>query len=146
MKHYVAILVLVFFFVVIVFIAALVGFIFVQIKARLVWRLLSLALVLAVSCWLCFEYGRWQIFSQCVDTSQECKEFVYALDQMTIEGRTNDIHQSCQKFLDVFFFTTEPHEVSNFDRLVANTSKLAFEQSNTTFTLTAPMSMVSTNK
>jgi hypothetical protein len=42
-------------------IAALTGFIFIQIRARPIWRLLSLALVLVVSCWACSFYTHLKI-------------------------------------------------------------------------------------
>jgi len=131
----------------VVLIAALVGFILVQIKARPFWRLLSLTVVLVGSCWFCCFYTHETLDDQYADTyGRGCSEFVQVIDQLTIEGRTNDVHQSCQKFLDIFILSTDKQFVTNFDRFVADTHELAFEQPNKPVQPTATAASVSTNK
>jgi hypothetical protein len=131
----------------VVFIAALVGFIFVQIKARPLWRLLSLAVVLVGSCWFCSFYTHETFVDQCSNTYvRGSAEFLEAIDQLSIEGRTNDVHQACQKFQLYFFLSTEKQDVSNFDRFIGDTSELAFEQANKSLQPTATAPTVSTNK
>lgn len=130
-----------------VLIAVLVGFIYIQIKARPIWRLLSLALVLVASCWFCSFYTHAKLVVRYGETySRGCKDFVQAIDQLTIEGRTNDVHQACQRFSDIFYITDNKRVVTNFDQLVADTCKLAYEQPNTALEPTATALSVSTNK
>jgi hypothetical protein len=47
-----------------------------------------------------------------------------ALDVLNMEGRTNEIHQSCQNFPFYFILSTDNQEISNFDQFVADTDKL----------------------
>jgi hypothetical protein len=114
-----------------VLIAGLVGFILVQIKARPIWRLLSLTVVLLGSCWLCSSSTRNRLNNQYSETYvRGSAEFFEAIDQLNIKGRTNDVHQSLQKFSSYFFLSTDEQAISNFDRVVADTSELASEQPN----------------
>ena len=125
----VAVLFLIFGVAVLVLIAVLVGFIFVQIKARPVWRLLSIAVVLTGSCWFCSFYVRETTADLYVENyGRGCGEFVDAIDQLAIEGRTNDIHQACQKFQEVCFFSTDMHDLTNFNQFVDDTSSLVSER------------------
>src|SRR5664279_870285 len=67
--------------------AALAGFVYVQIKARLIWRLLSIAVVLVVSCWYC----SWSVHDRIDNLYSEhygrgCGEFVEAIDKLTLEA------------------------------------------------------------
>jgi hypothetical protein len=112
-------------------IAGLVGFILVQIKARPFWRLLSLAVVLAGSCWFSSFSTKNKLESQYSETYvRGGGEFFDAIDQMSIEGRTNDVHQSLQKFSSYFFLSTDEQDISNFNRFIADTSELASKQPN----------------
>ena len=112
-----------------VLIAGLVGFILVQIKARPIWRLLSLTVVLVGSCWYCSFSTRERLDTQYSDTYVRGSEgFFDAIDQMSIEGRTNDVHQSLQGFQYYFYLSTDEQHISNFDRFVADTSELASKQ------------------
>jgi hypothetical protein len=115
--------------VVLVLAAALAGFVYVQIKARLIWRLLSIAVVLVLSCWYC----SWSVHDRIDNLYSEhygrgCGEFVEAIDKLTLEGRTNDVHQACQKFGPYFYFSTDEQDITNFDRFVGDTFDLAFGQ------------------
>jgi ABC-type transport system involved in cytochrome bd biosynthesis fused ATPase/permease subunit len=126
---------------VVMFIVALIGFIRVQIKAKPIWRLLSLSVVLVGGCWFCSFHARQKLADQYTDIyDRGFAEFVRAVDQMTVEGRTNDVHQSCQKLLDGFTVSTDDVSVSNFDQIVDETADLASQQSTTTAVA------VSTNK
>jgi hypothetical protein len=127
MENTISVFVIVCFY--LVLIAALVGFILVQIKARPIWRLLSLTVVLVGSCWFCSFSARNRLVNQLSDTYvRGSGEFFDAIDQLSIEGRTNDVHQSLQKYSDYFFLSTDEQAISNFDRFVADTSELASKQ------------------
>ena len=129
------------FCVAVVFIAALVGFIVVQIKARPIWRLVSLAVVLVGSCWFCSFYTHETFVDRCSDTYvRGSAEFLEAIDQLSMQGRTNDVHQACQNFSLYFFLSTDAQDVSNFDRFIGDTEELASKQPNTALepTATAP--------
>jgi hypothetical protein len=53
-----------------------------------------------------------------------------SLDVLNLEGRTNDIHQSCQNFQVYFTLSTDKQDVSNFDQFVADTDKLTSKWTN----------------
>lgn len=130
-----------------VLIAGLVGFIIVQIKARPIGRLLSLAVVLVGSCWFCSFSTRNTLDNQYSNTYiRGSGEFFEAIDQLSIEGRTNDVHQSLQNFSGYFFLSTDERDISNFDRFVADTIELASKQPNKSLQPTATSPLVSTNK
>jgi hypothetical protein len=112
----------------VVFIAALVGFILVQIKARLFWRLSSLVLVLVGSCWFCSFYTHLKIVTQYGEYMRGVNSFVWGVDQLTLQGRTNEVRQVCGDFSECFW---TPHDTTNFDRVVARTLDLANQQPNT---------------
>jgi hypothetical protein len=115
----------------VLFFAALAGFIFVQIKARPIWRLLSLTIVLMGSCWFCSFWTRQTLDEQYSDIYvRGSGEFMQSLDVLNLEGRTNDIHQSCQNFQVYFTLSTDKQDVSNFDQFVADTDKLTSKWTN----------------
>lgn len=117
----------------ILLIAALVGFIFVQIKARPIWRLLSLAVVLVVCCWISAFFTHLNLTEEyAVTYGRGVRAFVQAIDQMDLAGRRNDVHQSCQKFMDVYFLSTDKRAITNFNQLVQDTCVLAAKQTNAT--------------
>jgi hypothetical protein len=130
-------------------IAAMVGLILIQIKARPIWRLLSLAIVLVASLGSCSFYSSFtqdRLENQLADSyGRRIPEFIQYIDQLAIEGRTNDVHQSCQKFLDVFVLSTDKVFVTNFDQLVDDTAMLT-EQTNAALKPAATAFSVSTNK
>jgi ABC-type transport system involved in cytochrome bd biosynthesis fused ATPase/permease subunit len=109
-------------------IAALTGFILIQIRAGLCWRLLSLAVVLVASCWACSFYTHAKLIAQYGEHQREVRSFVWGVDQLTAQGRTNEVHQVCGDFQECFW---TPNNTTNFDALVAHTLDLANEQTNT---------------
>ena len=129
-----------------VFIAAVVGFIYIQIKARLIWRLLSLTVVLVGGCWFCSFSTRETLENQFSEYARGSAEFLEAIDQLSIQGRTNDVHQVCQNFPFYFFLSTDAQDVSNFDRFIGDTEELASKQPNKSLQPTATAPLVSTNK
>jgi hypothetical protein len=129
-----------------VLIAALIGFILVQIRARLVWRLLSLTVVLVGSCWFCSFDTRQTLVNQYSEYARGSAEFLDAIDQLSIQGRTNDVHQACQNFPLYIVLLPGKQDVSNFDRFVGDTEELASQQHNNALQPTASASSVLTNK
>ncbi len=114
-------------------IAAIVGFIFVQVKARLVWRLLSIAVVLVASCWVSHFVTNAMVRLEFAEAYERgTLDFVRAIDQMDVDGRTNDVHQSCEKFLQVFDLSTDKRAVSVFNQFVQDTCALAYNPTNAT--------------
>jgi hypothetical protein len=126
-----------------VFIAALTGFILLQIKARPIWRLLSLAVVLVGSCWFCSFYTHLKFAVQIGLVNREIHDFAWGVDQLTAQGRTNEVRQVCRD-LSEYVWTENHHE--DFDKVVAHTLDLANEQPNTALQPTATAPLVSTNK
>ena len=94
-------------FAVLVLVAALVGFIFIQLKAHPYWRVTSLALVLLFSCWICFGLGgiyyTQDDANKMADYDRGTHDFVAELDALATQGRTNDVHQLSQRFSDEIF-------------------------------------------
>lgn len=109
-------------------IAALTGFIFIQMRAGLYWRLLSIALVLVASCRFCSFYTHLKLLGQYGEHQRDVRSFVWGVDQLTAQGRTNEVHQVCGDFLECFW---TPNNTTNFDTLVAHTLDLANGQTNT---------------
>jgi hypothetical protein len=114
--------------IVLALIAALTGFIFIQMKASLYWRLLSISLVLVASCWFCSFYTHLKLVMQYGEHQRDVRSFVWGVDQLTAQGRTNEAHQVCEDFLECFW---TPSNTTNFDTLVEQTLDLANEQTNT---------------
>jgi ABC-type transport system involved in cytochrome bd biosynthesis fused ATPase/permease subunit len=129
-----------------VFITALVGFIIVQIKARPIWRLLSLTVVVVGSCWFSSCSTRETLENQFSEYARGSAEFLEAIDQLSIQGRTNDVHQACQNFPFYLVLLPDKQYVSNFDQFVANTEELASKPPNKSLQPTATAPLVSTNK
>ena len=138
-----AVFVFMIFCVAVVLIAALVGFILVQIKARPIWRLSSLAVVLVGSCWFCSFYTHLKVVTQYLEHQRDVRSFVWGVDQLTTQGRTNEVRQVCRD-LSEYVWTENHHE--DFDKVVAHTLDLANEQPNTALQPTATAPLVSTNK
>jgi len=127
----------------VVLIAALVGFIFVQIKARPIWRLSLLAVVIVASCWFCSFYTHLKVITQYGEYQRGVHSFVWGVDQLTAQGRTNEVRQACGDFSECFW---TPNDTTNFDKLVAHTLDLANEQPNKSLQPTATAPSVSTNR
>jgi hypothetical protein len=118
-----------------VLLAVLVAFLLVQIKARPIWRLSSLMLVLIGSCWACSFYTHQHVSDKFDDTyiRGSC-EFVSDIDEMTLQNRTNDVHQACQAYLDLVW--TEDN-TTDFDNMLYRTYEMANDQPNTALKPTA---------
>lgn len=113
-----------------IFVAIPAGLILIQIKARLFWRLLSVALALVGYCWLCSWisslYTHMMLIAKVGDSyTRGNNEFVYGIDVLAMEGRTNDIHQACQDYLISSWSENNP---TYFEAMVSRTSELAYEQ------------------
>jgi hypothetical protein len=130
-------------FVALVLIGVLVGFIYIQIKARTIWRLLSLALVLVGSCWVCSFYTHLKVAMSYGEYIRGSRDFVWGVDQLTAQGRTNEVRQVCGDFSECGWLESHPED---FDKLVAHTVDLANEQPNKSLQPTATAPLVSTNK
>jgi hypothetical protein len=92
----------IFIFDVLLLLAIFCGFVFVQIKGRPVWRLLSSVVVLLFCCWAGAQYGELEETATSAEFFRRTHEFVDVVDQLNTEGRTNEIHQACQKFADIY--------------------------------------------
>ena len=119
--------------VVLVLAAALTGFIFVQIKAALYWRLVSIAFVVFGCSWFCFQYGQAKSAFRLGEYIRGSHAVVEVVDQLAAEGRTNDVHQVCQQFLDVYMIRDT--DLTNLDRVVDDAENRVSQKP---FTLTKP--------
>jgi hypothetical protein len=113
------------FCVVVMLIAALVGFIFVQIKARPIWRLLSIALVLIVGWWVCYNYTMCRALDGYAEYIRGNAGFVQAVERLAAQGHTNEVRQVCQEYLNCYW---APNNLTDFDKVVEHTEILAYEQ------------------
>jgi len=120
-------IILIIFCVALVLVAVLTGFIWIQVKAHIYWRLVSLAVVLVGSCWFCSFYTHLKVVTPYLEHQRDVRDFVWGVDQLTTQGRTNEVHQLCGDFSECFW---TPDHTTNFDRLVAHTLDLANEQPN----------------
>jgi hypothetical protein len=120
-------------FVVLVLVAALTGFIFVQIKAGIYWRLVSIAFVLFVCSWFYFQYGQAKSAFRFGEYIRGSHDVIEVVDQLATEGRTNDVHQVCQQFLAVYMIRDS--DLTNLDRVVEDAENRVSEKP---FTLTKP--------
>ncbi len=136
-------IILIIVFVALVLVAALTGFIFIQVKAHIYWRLVSLAFVLVVSCWFCSFYTHLKVITQYGEYQRGVHSFVWGVDQLTAQGHTNEVRQACGDFLECFW---TPNDTTNFDILVAHTLDLANEQPNKSLQPTATAFSVLTNR
>ncbi len=115
--------------------AAVVGFIYTQIKAPLRWRLLSLVLVLIFSSWACFKLSRQIAYSDMQEAyARRLQFFVIGLDGLAEAGRTNEIHQACKTFMTYPTLSMSEEDVSNFNRLAFDTYGKSTESETTSTT------------
>jgi hypothetical protein len=114
---------------VVVLAVALTGFIFVQIKARLIWRLMSIAIVGLV----CFGVGGIYYTNddadKMADYDRGTHDFVEELDVLATQGRTNDVHQLCQRFDDDIFLGGK-NTAERLDKLVEDAYRMTKAQPN----------------
>ena len=124
-------------FIIIVFLAfslvvvALAGFVWIQIKCKPVWSS-SIALLLFIACWAsgCFFYkfAELTIYSKIGENyTRRLNFFVAGLDNLALQGRTNEIHQACEKFGGSFALSPDQNAVSNFNSLALDTYDLSTE-------------------
>jgi alpha-D-ribose 1-methylphosphonate 5-phosphate C-P lyase len=119
--------------VVLVLAAALTGFIFVQIKAGLYWRLVSIVFVVFGCSWFYFQYGQAKSAIRLGEYIRGSHAVIEVVDQLATEGRTNDVHQVCQQFLDVYYVRVS--DITNLDRVVDDAESRVSQKP---FTLTKP--------
>lgn len=116
-----------------VLVAALAGFIFIQIRAALYWRLVSIAFVVFGCSWFYFQYGQAKSAFRLGEYIRGSHAIVEVMDQLAAEGRTNDVHQVCQQFLDVYMIRDT--DLTNLDRVVDDAENRVAQKP---FTLTKP--------
>jgi hypothetical protein len=67
--------------------------------------------------WACFQWGESKWATLNGEYVRGTREFVYAVGQLNSEGRTNEIHQDCQRFWDLPWIGKET-DLTNLDILV----------------------------
>ena len=132
-----------FIFVCLLFISASIGFIFIQIKAHPYWRLVSILFVIIASCWIGSLHTHFQLADSYGEYIRGSHDFVWGLDQLTMQGRTNKVHQLCGDFVNCLWL---PDRTTNFDKLVEHTLELANEKPATALESTVTGPVYSTNK
>lgn len=110
----------------------LTGFIIVQIKASAVWRLLSIAVLVLVSCAISARISRYDAFAD-IGENYARRMYLYnnALDSLALQGRTMDIHQACVRFGNTPLYSLREEDISNFNDLATSTFNIS-ESSATT--------------
>ena|ERR1035438_9163623 len=117
------------FIILVVLLAALDGVVFIQIKAHLFWRLTSLALVLAFCSWVSFVFGGAKGSVMLKEYEQGSRAVVELVDQLATKGRTNDVHQVCQKYLG--FSMLRVSDITNLDLVVEDARSRVSQQPST---------------
>jgi energy-coupling factor transporter transmembrane protein EcfT len=77
-------------------------FILIQLKTRWYWRLVSIAVVVFATGRICYFFGRGSEGDVLAEYGRSSHDFVELVDQLAVEGHTNDVHQVCQKYLSVY--------------------------------------------
>jgi hypothetical protein len=121
------------------FIAGLAGFIIVQKKARLVWRLLSIAVVLVLACQSCSRLSTYSAHTQIQENYMRCGLpcFVENLGKLAVAGRTDEVVRACEKFRDAIRLSSDKADVSNFQALVSETFDDVYDLDNSSQTTNA---------
>src|SRR5690242_13559206 len=107
--------------------AGIVGFVLVQVKAHAAWRLLSIAVLLALSCWSCSRFTKMTTYHEVQNhyIRGGLPEFVGDIKTLSLAGRTNEVAHACDRFQKEFNIWYEGDSVSNFWDLVYETSQAA---------------------
>jgi hypothetical protein len=118
--------------------ASLAAFIIIQIKASVVWRLLSIAVLLIICCAISARISR-DLAHLAIGEAYARRLYLYdsALDNLALQGRTNDIHQACMRFMKTGLFSMREEDISNFNDLATSTFSLS-EKSGMTGTTNKP--------
>jgi hypothetical protein len=112
-----------------IFVGIPVCLVIIQIKTRLFWRLLSVALALVGYCWGCSFYTHSKVIDKYAGSYiRGSNDFIRAVDSMTLQGRTNDVHQACQEYLNTVWLE---NNTTGFDAMISRTSYLSFEPAET---------------
>jgi len=108
--------------VLLVVLAALIGFLYTQLKAPPLWRLLSLAVVIVFCSWACYHFGKSTTYMNVNENYvRGIRMYIPSLDELVVAGHTNDVHQSLVRFQRAFSISDDPSDVSNFWDLVGDT-------------------------
>jgi len=115
-----------FFLFVLLLAAGAAGFVAVQAKARLLWRLLSTGGALVLCCWSCSRFTKATTYHEVQSHyTRGLREFVGDLEKMAVAGRTNEVAHASERFQKEFNIWYKGDAVSNFWDLVAETSNAA---------------------
>jgi hypothetical protein len=109
-----------------------------QFKAGLFWRLISTAFMVFAAGWICYQFARVRGIVILGGYNRDSHEIVDMVDQLAVEGRTNDVHEICQKYSDVFVL--ELSDLTNLDTVFRDAANRVSSQPNTALepTPTAP--------
>ena len=99
-----------------VLLVVLAVFILIQLKARWYWRLVSIAVVGFASGQICYDFGRGSEGDVLAEYGRSSHDFVELVDQLAVEGNTNDVHQVCQKYLSVYVIRFS--DLTNLDAVI----------------------------
>ena len=106
--------------------SALAGFIYIQIKAPLLWRLLSLLVVLCFCSWGCYHFAKFSTYANINDDyGRGLRIYIPTLDKLVVAGDTNDVHQSLVRFQREFAISDDPSDASNLWSIVGDTLGMA---------------------
>jgi hypothetical protein len=106
-----------------IFVSVPVGLVLIQIKGRPLWRLLSVAIAIIGYCWLVSFFTRMSQINKVGEYQRENINFVMTIDEMTLQGRTNDVHHACQSYANTIWSEDYPDD---FDAMIGRVGELAF--------------------
>jgi energy-coupling factor transporter transmembrane protein EcfT len=91
-------------------------FVLIQLKTRWYWRLVSIAVAIFAVARICYFVGRASEGVVLAEYGRSSHDFVEIVDELAVAGRTNDVHQVCQKYLTVY--VTKMSDLTNLDTVV----------------------------
>lgn len=99
------------------------GFIWVQMKARLGWRLLSIAILTIWCCCAVTKFARTDVYREITENYMRfgLPQFVENIEKLAVEGRTNEVVKACERFQREFEISDDHKVVTNFWDLVSTT-------------------------
>jgi hypothetical protein len=107
---------------------ALVGFVWIQIKCKPVWRLSSIVLLLIIVWLVSAKFSKEVAYSQIQENyHRRLNFFIDGMYGLAMEGRTNEIHQAYTKYYQTFVFSSRAEDISNFNSLALDTYDLSTE-------------------
>ena len=105
--------------------AVVAGFVFIQVKSSLFWRLSTLVTVIVLCSWSFYHLAKLNAYDNVNEEyARGLHLYIANLDELVVAGRTNDVHKSMDEFQRVFAISDNASELTNFWNLVDNSFEM----------------------